>query len=112
MSNPQNISVAQLQRAITIRERMDSLQAELEHILGGEKVVVSLLKRGRRKMSAAGRRKIADAQKLRWAKMKGDKPERLVTKKRRKMSPAAKAKMAAAAKARWAKVKAAGKSRL
>ena len=53
----------------------------------------------RRKMSAAGRARIAAAQKARWAKVKGT--------KKRTMSAAARKKIAAAQKARWAKVKAA-----
>jgi len=53
-------------------------------------------------MSAAGRARIAAAQKLRWAK------QRKGGKGRRKMSAAGRAKIAAAARKRWAKVKAAG----
>ena len=59
-------------------------------------------------MSAAGRAKIAAAQKARWAKVKNAaaKPVVKAPAKKRKMSAAAKAKLSAAAKARWAKVKA------
>jgi len=62
-------------------------------------------------MSAAGRAKVAAAQKARWAKIKAAKGKTSVVapakKARKKMSAEARAKIAAAAKARWAKVKAA-----
>ena len=64
-------------------------------------------------MSAAGRARIAAAQKARWAKIRGTKPSaKPVKKAKRTMSAAARAKISALAKARWAKVKAAGKKRL
>jgi hypothetical protein len=52
----------------------------------------------RRTMPASARRKIALAQKARWAKQKG--------KPRRTMSAAGRRRIAAAQRARWAKVKA------
>ena len=64
-------------------------------------------------MSAAGKARIAAAQKARWAKLKGKKLSvKPVKKAKRKMSKAARAKISASAKARWAKAKAAGKKRL
>jgi len=64
----------------------------------------------RRKMSAAGRARIAAAQRARWAKAKaetlGDSPAR----KKRTMSAAGRKKIAAAQRARWAKLKAAKKA--
>ena len=62
-------------------------------------------------MSAAGRARISEAAKARWATVKGTaaKPGR---KGRRKMSAAVKAKIAAAARLRWKKAKAAGRSTL
>jgi len=56
---------------------------------------------GRSSMSAAGRRRIAAAQRARWAKIKGRKVVSIATHKRT-MSPAARRKIAAAQKARWA----------
>jgi hypothetical protein len=55
-------------------------------------------------MSAAGRQRIAAAQRARWAKIKGRKVVSIVTHKR-SMSPAARRKIAAAQKARWAKLR-------
>jgi Skp family chaperone for outer membrane proteins len=53
-------------------------------------------------MSAAGRARIAAAQRARWAKLKGQ-TERSAAPKRRKMSASSIAKIRAAQKARWAK---------
>jgi hypothetical protein len=63
-------------------------------------------------ISAAGRARIAAAQKARWAKVKGkDKKGNVVTSHgKRTLSAAARKKIAAAQRARWAKVKAAKKS--
>jgi mRNA-degrading endonuclease HigB of HigAB toxin-antitoxin module len=77
-------------------------------------------------MSAAGRARIAAAQKARWAKVKGGTEQAVkalvaaakaadVTKPgkiKRTFSAAHLAKIRAAAKKRWAKAKAAGKNRL
>lgn len=63
-------------------------------------------------MSAAGRARIAAAQRARWAKVKGQSDKRTVVTmpKKRTMSAAARRKIAAAQRARWAKVKAAKKT--
>jgi len=66
------------------------------------------LRLGRRKMSAAARRRIAAAQRARWAKVKGQKVVPIKAGKRR-LSAAGRARIAAAARARWAKVRAAAK---
>ena len=58
--------------------------------------------RKRRTISAAGRKRIAAAQRTRWAKIKGQKAS-ISVRKGRKMSPAARRKIVAAQKARWAK---------
>ena len=65
----------------------------------------------RRKMSAAGRARIVEAQRLRWAKVKGSggqtKSVTPANPKKRTMSAAARKRIGAAQRARWAKVKAA-----
>jgi hypothetical protein len=66
----------------------------------------------RRKISAAGRARIAAAQRARWAKVRGtgkQKQNVVTMPKRKTMSAAARRKIAAAQRARWAKVKAAQK---
>jgi hypothetical protein len=64
--------------------------------------------RTERRMSVAGRARIAAAQRARWAKVKGRKVVS-ITAHKRKMSPAARRRIAAAQRARWAKWKKAQK---
>jgi len=119
MTELKNLTVEQLRQAVSIKERIVSLEAELSAIMvdgtsGPVKSQVASSSTGRR-MSAAGRARIAAAARARWAKVRGQKAPRQEadsTPKRRKMSRAAKAKMAAAARARWAKAKAAGRNAL
>ena len=59
------------------------------------------MERPRRKMSAAGRAKIAAAQRARWAKLKQRRSQRAT----RMVSAAARKRMAVAQRARWAKLK-------
>jgi hypothetical protein len=63
-------------------------------------------------MSAAGRARIAAAQRARWAKVKAKntKSNVVTIPRKRTMSAAARKKIAAAQRARWAKVKAAKKT--
>ena len=106
-----NLSASQLRRAADIKDKIESLQKKLAGLLGSTDDAAA--PRKRRKMSAAGRRKIAAAQKARWAKVAGRKSAMKPVKKvRRKMSAAGRAKIATAAKARWAKAKAQGKNSL
>ena len=92
---------------------IDSQIAELRSMLSGEgtgsAITPSQVGRPKRKFSAAARRKMAAAQRARYAKLKqGSTPTEAVTSKpKRKVSRAARAKMAAAQKARWAAKKAA-----
>jgi hypothetical protein len=58
--------------------------------------------RPRRRMSAAGRRKIAAAQRARWAKLKARGLQRV----KRTMSASARRRIGAAQRVRWAKLKA------
>ncbi len=74
-SNPlANVSIQQLKRAVTIREKIDNLEKELSRILsrgsGAPKTVAPTRKR---KMSAAARAKMSALMKARWAKRKGPK---------------------------------------
>jgi hypothetical protein len=121
MSNIKDLTVAQLKRAIELREQIESLQEQLDSIgvtrLGRPPSAAKAgktAKKGKRRMSAAGRARIAAAARARWANYRGGaaaKPAKAVKKKKR-FNAAARAKLSAAAKARWAKAKAAGKSAL
>jgi hypothetical protein len=59
--------------------------------------------RKNRTISAAGRKRIAAAQRARWAKIKGQKVISISSRKRRPVSPAARKRIAEVQKARWAK---------
>lgn len=119
MSSIKDLTVAQLKRAIELREEIENLQAQLAAIGGGGRVgrppgSVNFVKTGKRRMSAAGRARIAAAARARWAKFRkgAGKAEPKTGGKRKRFNAAARAKLSAAAKARWAKAKAAGKSAL
>jgi hypothetical protein len=112
MSTLENISVSQLRKLVAIKQKIERLQAKLEAITGGSDGVASTGPK-RRGMSAAGKARIAAAQRRRWAKLRaGEKSAAPARKGRRKVSAATRARLAASAKARWAKAKAAGKSAL
>jgi cell division septum initiation protein DivIVA len=111
MSVITNLSSQQLRHIADLKEKIDSLQNQLNRLVGAA-ASGSTTKR-KSGMSAAGRARIAAAQRARWAKVKGaGKSAKATRKLGRKLSAAARAKIAAAARARWAKVKAAGKKRL
>ena len=111
MSSINNLSVQQLRQAANLKEQIEALEKELSQLLGSTtKPVATKAPQKKGGMSAAGKAKIAAAQKARWAKIKAAKPATkaaMPAKKKFAMSAAAKAKISAAAKARWAKIKAA-----
>jgi len=112
--------MANLNRALQeLRQERDRAEREVERLDEAISVVQGLVGRNhfgrtaragrtarmgrpRRKMSAAGRRKIAVAQRARWAKLKQRRSQRA----KRTVSAAARNRMAAAQRARWAKLKA------
>ena len=105
-----NATPKQLRKAANIQEKIQSLQSELNDILGGSDETGTIeAPRKRRKMSAAGRARIAAAARARWAKVKA---ATAAQKPKRKLSAAGRARLAALARARWAKAKQAGKSSL
>ena len=106
-----NLTASQLHHAADVKEQIEALESQLAQLVGNTDERVP--PRQRRKMSAAGRAKIAAAQKARWAKVKKLESDTQPVKKAiRKMSTVGRAKIAAAAKARWAKAKAQGKKSL
>ena len=85
------ITPTQLRKAADIQEKIQSLQNELNEILGGEvpipvQAVEAPTKPGKRKMSSASRAAIAAAARARWAKIRGVKAGNVVQKPKRKMS--------------------------
>lgn len=110
--------------AKTEQARADALRAKLEQVQNlvgilGRKSIAKLAskapngRKGRRKgkISAAGRARIAAAQKKRWAAWKAKQKGAVVRKAKRRLSPEGRARIVAAAKARWAKVRAAKESK-
>jgi hypothetical protein len=106
-----NITAQDLRRAADLQEQIETLQSELSALLG-ETAQQPPVASGRRQMSAAGRARIAEAQRARWAKFKTGANGASAQRPRRTMSAAAKARLAAVARARWKKAKAAGKMTL
>src|SRR5579863_5359638 len=101
-----------------LRQERDRAQREVERLDEAISVLQGLLGRNhlgrparlgrrarmgrpRRKMSAAGRRKIAAAQRARWAKLKSKRLQR----GKRQMSAAARNRIARAQPIRWAQLK-------
>ena len=87
-----DVSIAQLKRAIAIKEEIVSLEVELAKLLGAAEKATRTRKS---KLSVLSVRNAGVSKR-----------------KRRKMSAKTRARMAAAAKTRWAKAKAAGKNSL
>jgi hypothetical protein len=117
-----NLTAQQLRKAANLKDQIAALEKQLSAITGTQAAPVQAAKPAKKGMSAAGRAKIAAAQKARWAKVKAAKtvvkvvvskptakPVQKPAKKKFVMSAAAKAKISAAAKARWAAKKAAVK---
>ena len=129
MSSITNLSVQQLRQAANLKEEIAALENQLGQLLGSTiqpvtvKSATAKAPKPHGGMSAAGKARIAAAQKARWAKIKAAKPaaKAVVTaqsavkpvaaakpaKKKFSMSAEARARIAAAQKARWAKVNAA-----
>ena len=103
-----SLSVQQLRKAATLKEKIQSLEKELGQLLGSSaQPVAQAAPRKKFKMSKAARARISAAAKARWAKVKGTKASvKPAGKGRRKMSAAAKAKLSAKMKMVWARRKA------
>ena len=92
------------------KRRIDVQIAELRGLLTGGQTEPATEPAGRkrRKMSAAGRKAIAEAQRKRWAATKSEKAlakKAPAKRAKRKMSAAGRAAIAAAQKKRWAEKK-------
>jgi hypothetical protein len=118
-TNLSSLTSNQLSKIIAIKEKIETLQSQIDSITGDGDGTQSPTNDGapirrRRGMSRAGRARIAAAQRARWAKVKrnGNAAPEKAKKKDRRSSPAVRAKLAAAARARWAKAKKEGKQTL
>ena len=104
--NPLDLSVNQLKRAAAIKGQIEALNKELRGILGAPANTRPAPKKNRT-MSATVKKKIATAQKARWANLRRSKPAAQPAKpaakaKKKTVSPATKAKLSAKLKAHWA----------
>ena len=104
-----DLTINQLKRAAAIKEQIAALTKELRSILGASGNSGATLRR-KRTMSASVKKKIAAAQKARWANLRRAKVTRSVKPaakaKKKRMTPAARAKLSAKLKAYWAAKKA------
>jgi hypothetical protein len=103
-----DLTINQLKRATAIKEQIEDLNRELRSILGASAKSGAAPKRS---MSASVKKKIAAAQKARWANLRRAKSGTRSVKpaakaKKKTMSPAARAKLSTKLKAYWAAKKA------
>ena len=112
-----DLSLKSLQEAVGIREQIEVLERRLASLFDdSDQGATAPADKPKRTVSAAARKKMAEAQRARWAKRKpaaGNATQATGTGgKRPPMSAEARARLAASAKKRWAAAKRAGKSRL
>jgi len=108
-----DLSVNQLKRAVSIKASIEKLNKELRSIFGGSGNYTGGVGRSARRMTLGQRRKIAAAQRARWAKLRRAKSERgfaTAPAAKKSMSQATRKKLAAKLKAYWA-AKRAGKKK-
>ena len=67
------LSIKQLKRAVDIKAKIARLEGELASLLGTPAPAAAKGPRRRRRMSAAGRARIAAAAKARWARHRAEK---------------------------------------
>jgi hypothetical protein len=92
-----------------IEAQLGELRAMLSQASDGSVPIPQSTDRKKRRMSAADRKAIAEAQRKRWAGMKRESSSPTAPKKsKRKLSAAGRAAIVAALKKRWAAKKAAG----
>jgi hypothetical protein len=74
-----NLSSADLQKAAKLQARIEELQTDLARLLGSGEATeaATRTRKGRRRMSAAQRRKLSLAAKARWKKAKAAGKKRL-----------------------------------
>jgi len=103
-----SLSSQDLRRAAEIKEKIESLQNELSHILGSNPAAGNRMPKRPGKTSAKIRAQIAAGARAGSLRaVQGPQP-----KVRKKRSAVVRARLAAIAKERWRKAKAAGKTRL
>ena len=110
MTSISELTAQQLHAAASLKDRIESLQRELERVVQGN---AAFAKADRRKLSPRAIANIRAGVRKRVAAMRnGQRHSGLGKKPKRKMSAAGRAAISAAAKARWKKAKAAGNTHL
>ena len=102
-----DLTSGQLKRAAIIKGRIDALNNQLSKLLGGSSDGTSA--QDGRRLSTAARRRIAAAQKARWAKLRREKRAKAsapARTKKTKPTTSANASRSAKLKAHWATKKA------
>jgi hypothetical protein len=113
----QDIIAAAIDGFESQKSRIDAQIAELRQMLTGpsEATDTPIATRGRRKLSAAARARIAEAQRIRWAALRqgeqaeaksAPEPRQTKPKPKRKLSAAGRKAIIDATKKRWARVRA------
>jgi len=102
-----DISVKDLQEAISIRQQIDNLQRRLSSILRGAPQRQAAPAAARRYFSPATRAKLSAAAKARWAKTRGA-GGAVPAKRKGQLTPAGRRKLSQLMKARWAARRKAG----
>src|ERR1700726_584477 len=97
-----HISLGSLEEALSIRRQMETLEKRLSALLGGSPSTAALTHKGKRRMSAATRAKIAAAARARWAKRKGRTTATKTAKKKGGLTAAGRKRLSQLMKARWA----------
>lgn len=110
MNSLATLPLTQLKRAINIREQIESLRLELDQLLVAPAPNFTNGAKSNHKpgLSAAGRARIAAAQRLRWSKYSGSRKTGMkLASDNQRLSAAGRAKVSAAVTARWERYRAA-----
>jgi hypothetical protein len=102
------ISLKSLEEAVRIRHQIATLEKRLDSLLGAAPSTTST-GRGKRRMSAQARAKIAAAMRARWARRTGGTAAATTAKRKGGITAAGRKRLSQLMKARWAARRKAGK---
>jgi hypothetical protein len=103
------LTVVELRSAVAIKEQIESLEAQVERMLEGDGAAAPAPSAPpvKRRFTAAARRRMAEAQRLRRLRENGAVNDPPVRKhKKRRLSPEGRAAIRAGIKRRWARIRA------